>query len=156
LPGKVLVLNTVGLVLQYVLLLLVYYFLYRVSRMIYQDLKGMATVSSAAREIDETTAKQQPAELKVIESDTTALQGKVFHLGEATTIGRGEHNDIRIDDGFVSHEHSCITRYKDKYWLADLQSTNHTYLNGQHVTDEVMLESEDVIKIGTVTFKFER
>ena len=154
-PGKVLILNTVGLLLQYVLLLLVYYFLYRVSRMIVQDLKEQAPpVATSCNLTGEVPDKQ--AVLTVLAGTPTDLAGKVFQLKETTALGRGEHNDIRIDDGFISHEHSCITRYNNEYWLADLQSTNCTYLNGQQISEEIMLKNGDVIKIGTITFKFER
>jgi pSer/pThr/pTyr-binding forkhead associated (FHA) protein len=154
LPGKVWIINVVGLILQYVLLVLVYYFLYRVGVMIYQDLKDKAPAAKTSVRAGKAAGRQ--AVLTVLAGATADLTGKVFELGEMTAVGRGEHNDIRIDDGFISHEHSCITRYNNEYWLADLQSTNCTYLNDQQVSQEVLLKSGDIIKIGTVIFKFER
>jgi len=42
------------------------------------------------------------------------------------------------------------------YVIEDLNSVNHTYLNDQILTKKAYLQSGDIIKIGLVTFKFER
>ncbi|MBP2639961.1 MAG: domain containing protein [Firmicutes bacterium] len=152
-PGKVWLMNVAGFILQYVFLLLIYYFIYRIVRIIFQDLCPSALPNDlkSSKKTVEVSAR-----LIVIDTFSGHLAGEVISLGEAIAIGRGEGNDIVVDDSCVSHEHSCITYYKNNYWLADLRSTNHTYLNDRIVTEEVKLKSGDLIKIGRVTFKFER
>ena len=155
-PGKAWIMNVAGFVLQYVFLLLVYYFIYRIVRIIIQDLRKAAAVSFAADFPSVEKKMEASARLIVMDPFPGHPIGKIISLGEATAIGRGEGNDILINDSFISHEHSCITYYKSKYWLADLRSTNHTYLNDEIVTEEVQLKSGDLIKVGRITFKFER
>jgi len=152
-PGKVWLMNVAGFILQYVFLLLIYYFIYRIVRMIFQDLSpdALAIDLKSSKKKEEVSAR-----LSVIDAFSGHPAGEVISLGEAITIGRGEGNDIVVDDSCVSHEHSGITYYKNNYWLADLRSTNHTYLNDRIVIEEVQLKSGDLIKIGRVTFKFER
>jgi hypothetical protein len=77
LPGKVLILNTIGLLLQYVLLLLVYYFLYRVSKIIVQDIRGANAVALSDVAGCGGTAAFGQAELKVIDGAHANLTGKV-------------------------------------------------------------------------------
>jgi len=155
-PSKVWVLNVAGFVLQYLFLFLVYYFIYRIVRIIVQDLRLPATPSFSSSLKSAEKAVQVSARLTVVDAFSGHPAGEVISLRETTAIGRGEGNDIVIDESFVSHEHSCITYYKSKYWLVDLRSTNHTYLNDQIVTEEVQLKSGDLIKVGRVILKFER
>lgn len=60
--------------------------------------------------------------------------GSIFKLGEAAVIGR-ENPALQIDlegypDGqYVSHRHAQIIKMKDKYYIEDLGSSNHTYVN---------------------------
>lgn len=152
-PIDVLIPNLLSIILQYSLVILIYYFLFRVIKMVYLDLRkeqhlllqpaGAPGVHDCAR-------------VRIMDSGNSNLEKSLYYLGETFTIGRDNTNDIVINDGFVSHDHACITKYQHDYWLTDLQSTNRTYLNGQAVLDEVALHNGDVIKIGTVTLKFER
>jgi len=154
LPGKVWIINVAGSILQYIFLFLIYYFIYRIVRVIIQDLHNPMDSSSA----DFQPAVQRtgkPARLIVIDAFPGHPAEESILLGETTAIGRGAHNDIVIDDNFVSHEHSCITFYQNYYWLADLRSTNHTYHNDKVITEKVQLKDGDLIKVGRNTFKFE-
>lgn len=73
----------------------------------------------------------------------------------ALQIGRAaEINDIWLDDAFVSKKHAQIVIKRDssrqkglEYFLQDLQSTNHTYVNNEQVS-ECQLNHNDVIMIG--------
>ena len=70
------------------------------------------------------------------------LQGKVF------TIGRAENNDIVLRDGASSSYHAVLklTDCGD-FAVTDLESTNHTKVNGQHVTTLTLMNG-DVIQFG--------
>ena len=84
------------------------------------------------------------------------LSQTTFTIVDSLTIGRSQHNNVVIDNSFVSHEQACISRLKHNYLLADLNSTNGTLVNGQQIKEEIALADGDIIKIGAVTFKFER
>ena len=93
--------------------------------------------------------------LLVVDSGHVKLTQTSFILGETISIGRNEHNEIIIDDAFVSYEHASINKNKQGYWLTDLNSTNKTYLNNQPLVEGTLLKNGDLIKIGAVTFSFE-
>lgn len=155
-PNKILVLNIISIVLQYSLLALIYYFIFKVVKLVYHELKSPEEVSHTRMHMRNDQAVPVSGHLRVVDSGGLQLEASEFELGEVTSIGRNQANDIIINDNFVSHEHACITVYKNQYWLSDLNSTNHTYLNGQLIDGEVALTPGDVIKIGAVTFKYER
>src|SRR5271170_3662648 len=72
------------------------------------------------------------------------------------TIAIGSHpkNDVVADDTTVSRRHATITRKGDGFELADLGSTNGTFINGRRVTEPVALKPGDQIKFGSVRFAF--
>ena len=75
-------------------------------------------------------------------------------------IGRDPDCDIFIDDKVVSLDHALIESVDKKskkketeYYLEDLDSTNHTYLNGKKIKRK-KLKNNDLIRIGWSTFRF--
>ncbi|MEN6413668.1 MAG: FHA domain-containing protein [Veillonellales bacterium] len=154
-PNKTAILNFISIVFQYGLIMLIYLFLFRVLKLIYQDLKVAKNAPFKFSEPGETAAAN-PARLLIIDKGSLSFNQTDFLLDETISIGRGQENDVVINDTFVSHEHACITKYKAEYWLSDLGSTNFTYLNEERVVGQVLLKPGDLIKIGAVTFKFAR
>ena len=77
-------------------------------------------------------------------------------------IGRGAaENDICLPCSFVSKHHAVIEIVESErgkgevdYYLQDLNSTNHTYVNNQQIS-RVCLQDGDVIRIGKNTLKFD-
>lgn len=154
-PSKVQLLNIIGVLLQYGLVILLYYFLFRVLRIISRDLRaprGEPAPQPAAL----PAGKSEEAKLTVVDSGPLTLSKASYVLGETVAIGRSEANDIVVPENFVSHEHALITRYKHAFWLTDLNSTNGTFHNNRRVNDEVLLQDGDLITVGAVTFRFER
>lgn len=75
-------------------------------------------------------------------------------------IGRDSANDISIDDHLVSKEHailevvmSATEEGKLEYYLQDLDSTNHTYVNDERIS-LYKLQNGDIIRVGMNNFKF--
>ena len=82
------------------------------------------------------------------------LMGKRFPLEQAsTTIGRVSECDIVVDLDSVSRRHARLGREGPVVTVADLQSTNGTYVNSAQV-DHCALRDGDQIKIGNAIFKF--
>jgi pSer/pThr/pTyr-binding forkhead associated (FHA) protein len=156
LPSKVVVLNYIGIALQYAVLALLYYFLVKVLRAVYNDLKADRSAGPRPSAADEAAAEKEAARLVVVEAGAVAMSRSVYDLAETVSIGRGDGNDIVVADSFVSHEHALITRYKNGFWLTDLNSTNGTLHNNRRVADEIPLKNGDLITVGAVTFRFER
>jgi len=154
LPNKALVFNFIGILLQYTFLILIYYLLFRVIKMVVTDLK-IPKLGAGLEQKNNSLAGCFQGKLLVVDSGHIKLVQTSFVLGNAISIGRNEHNEIMIDDAFVSYEHASISRNKQGYWLTDLNSTNKTYLNNQPLKEGVLLKNGDLIKIGAVTFSFE-
>ncbi|MGE5123299.1 MAG: FHA domain-containing protein, partial [Acidobacteriaceae bacterium] len=69
-------------------------------------------------------------------------------------IGRADECDIRLDHPEVSRQHARIQQLDRKYWLADLNSTNGTYVNGKQIK-QTELKEGDLIQIAHYLLIFE-
>jgi len=75
--------------------------------------------------------------------------GKTFLLeGDVLTIGREASNAIAINDAEISRKHSQLVAQGGKYVLTDLGSTNGTFVNGQRLTGQHVLQPGEVISLG--------
>jgi pSer/pThr/pTyr-binding forkhead associated (FHA) protein len=63
-------------------------------------------------------------------------------------IGRGEHNDIVINDPEVSPTHALLRSYGDSYYILDEGGENGTFVNGEKVVIPSMISHGDIIKMG--------
>lgn len=154
-------------VLRYLFLFLLYLFLLLLVRLMYLGLREEAVfpAASARRGPDRTPSGEPPApvaakggsRLLVLASPDPALQaGMNLPLGEKTTLGRGNKNDLVIPDPFASLEHAHVFSREGQYWLEDLGSLNGTYLNEVRLERPTVLADGDRVRIGGVTFQFVR
>jgi pilus assembly protein CpaF len=67
---------------------------------------------------------------------------------DEVTIGRVSGNDIVLPKGNVSKRHSRILLRDGHVEIADLKSTNGTYVNGKKITDTVLLGATDRVYVG--------
>ncbi|MEO2002092.1 MAG: FHA domain-containing protein, partial [Pirellulales bacterium] len=82
-------------------------------------------------------------------------QGSHFDLAELISssgepgigIGREKGNEITVEDHEASRRHAEIRKHDDTYFLADLDSSNGTFLNNCRIS-EAELKSGDRIQIG--------
>jgi ABC-type multidrug transport system ATPase subunit len=75
--------------------------------------------------------------------ETLSLRGR-----DTFTIGRDPKNDLVIPHPTVSRFHARINRRADSFVIADLSSSNGTYVNGKMVANSVALRTNDAIRIG--------
>ncbi len=75
------------------------------------------------------------------------------------TIGRGQGNNLQLDEGVVSTHHAKFIIQRSPYMdsiyevtIEDLSSTNGTYVNGEKISQK-RLNHSDQIRIGTHEFK---
>ena len=74
--------------------------------------------------------------------------GEMFPLNDGrTSIGRGLHADVRINDEGISRSHAQVEFDEGNYYLSDAGSTNGTFANGERV-DRYPLQEGDKIQIG--------
>mgnify|MGYP003863586193 CR=1 FL=1 len=74
--------------------------------------------------------------------------------GERVVIGRAGAGDLVIDDPHVSREHAEVIFEEGAYALADLGSTNGTYINGRRVSGKQPLRDGDVVRVGETCLRF--
>ena len=77
--------------------------------------------------------------------------GRTLQAGPAYWIGRDPAADIVVDEPLVSWRHAVLTVSGDR-WVADLDSHNGTFLNGQRITMAAVTEA-DVNGIGQASFR---
>ena len=75
--------------------------------------------------------------------------GKIFPMeGDVITIGREAGNGIVINDAEVSRKHTQFVFQGGKFIVTDLGSTNGTFVNGQRLTGQHILQPGEVISLG--------
>lgn len=68
-------------------------------------------------------------------------------------IGRGDNVRFRIDSEQVSRRHAAIRRVLGRFAVADLESTNGTFVNDERIKTHTLREG-DRIRIGKVVLKY--
>ncbi len=84
-------------------------------------------------------------------------QGSTFRLGKGrVTLGRGEGNDIRLNDPTISRTHAEITYDGNDFTINDLGSMNATYVDGTAVPigQPRRLRDGAQVKLGSELFTF--
>ncbi len=77
--------------------------------------------------------------------------GEMYKISKnETTIGRGSQADIQVIDEGISRRHASIRLDGDRVVVADLGSTNGTFLNGEKVTSQALSDG-DKIQVGSTT-----
>jgi pSer/pThr/pTyr-binding forkhead associated (FHA) protein len=83
----------------------------------------------------------------------TSGSALVFPISDGVTLGRGEDNDIIVEDEHASRHHAEIRQHDGDFFIADRQSTNGVRVNDQRITAPHRLMPEDRIQIGRMVFK---
>jgi hypothetical protein len=81
-------------------------------------------------------------------------KGATYLLGPLASLGRAEDNDVVVDDQLVSRHHAVIKQEAGRFVIADLGSTNGTFVDGRR-TQERILTGGDGIEMGGTTFLFD-
>ena len=78
----------------------------------------------------------------------------VFSRKLPTVIGRGEDNEISLDDNRSSRKHAQVVLAWGNWLLQDLGSSNGTLLNGEKV-DKARLTDQATVQVGNTLMEFE-
>jgi hypothetical protein len=77
-----------------------------------------------------------------------------FHpLTGRTIVGRGAESDLRLPVGTISRRHAEIERIAGGWLVRDLNSENGTWVNGERVWEQVLVDG-DRVQFGTVCLVF--
>jgi predicted component of type VI protein secretion system len=84
------------------------------------------------------------------------LTGQTYELKvDKTTVGRVEDNTFQIAQPSVSSHHCEIWLRGNDVVVKDLNSTNGTFVNGQQVTTEAVLQPGQLLRLGQVEMRLE-
>jgi DNA-binding NtrC family response regulator len=81
-----------------------------------------------------------------------ALNGSRFVIQEEAVIGRSPSCDVSLSDGRASRRHARLTVQAGILRISDLGSRNGTFVNGEKIDDERMLEPGDRVLVGNTAF----
>jgi pSer/pThr/pTyr-binding forkhead associated (FHA) protein len=99
---------------------------------------------------------QNAMKARLIEPGSTPEQTREILLSQSEfLIGRGADCDLRLRAARVSRHHCLLRTQAGGVTLADLGSSNGTFLNGQRVTSQAALRSGDLVQVGDFSFVVE-
>lgn len=107
--------------------------------------------------LDEGKGEPPPpffAWLVYIDEEGKPLQDIRF-TRQKTVIGKSADTDIQLNDQFASKLHAVIHFEKGKFFISDLSSSNHTWLNEKKIMNEE-LKDGDKIRVGHQNIIFKR
>ncbi len=149
------------LVLKIAFLVLLYLFIWRIVRSAARDLRlpqeSMILSPQQASALLAQPVARELGRLVVVESEALE-EGEVFTIdSSALTIGRGSDNDVPLgSDEYASGRHARFEPRRDGVYVADIGSTNGTYVNGIRLDGDRRLLPGDVVRIGQTDLRFER
>jgi pSer/pThr/pTyr-binding forkhead associated (FHA) protein len=59
-----------------------------------------------------------------------------------------------LNDTYMSGEHARLTLHEGRWWIADLGSTNGTFVNGTRVDRPTPLPPDAEVRFGRVRMRF--
>jgi len=94
------------------------------------------------------------AQPRLLAVDGAGAKVREHPLKDENTIGSDRGNSVPIDDETVSRRHATIRRRAERFELADLNSTNGTWVNGNRIIGPVTLKDRDQLRFGTARYVF--
>ena len=142
--------------LQGFFLLLLYIFVWRAVRAVVRDLRSSTAgprrpprterAKAAPSSPAPSSRRASPSQLVVHVPDG---RPRVVDLGnDAVLFGRSPSSTVRLEDPYVSDDHARIYRADGSWMVADLKSTNGTFLNRVKVTAPTQIAAGDQLGIG--------
>ena len=81
--------------------------------------------------------------------------GKRYQLGEQrVVVGRTPEAHLFINEASVSRQHAAISSGAAGFEIEDLGSSNGTFINDTKVTARTLLKDGEMIRLGTILFRF--
>ena len=149
--------ETALLVLKIAFLVLLYLFIWRIVRAASRDLR----LPQESFVLQPESAQARPPSIRagrlVVLKSPALDEGAEIVLNSAPlTVGRGEQNDIGLgEDEFASARHARLEPRQDGVWIADMGSTNGTYVNGIQLERPRKLAPGDIVRVGGTDLRFD-
>jgi adenylate cyclase len=92
---------------------------------------------------------------RIIISSPEGKKGILELTKPVITLGRGNANDLVLNDSSVSRFHAVIKLAGKAVSIADRSSTNGVVLNGRRISEEIPLASGDTVRVGRYELRLE-
>ena len=149
--------ETALLVLKIAFLVLLYLFIWRIVRAASRDLRlpQESFVLRPEGGLARAAPGIQTGRLVVVKSPALDEGADVVLNSAPLTVGRGAQNDIELEgDEFASARHARFEPRQDGVWIADMGSTNGTFVNGKRLDRPRKLAQGDIVRVGETDFRF--
>ncbi|MEW6358548.1 MAG: sigma 54-interacting transcriptional regulator [Planctomycetota bacterium] len=83
---------------------------------------------------------------------TNVETGRSSLIERTAVIGRQADCEVVLSDTLASRRHATLFRRDDGYYIRDLNSRNHTFVNGRETHGAIRLKHGDEIRIGNTRF----
>jgi pilus assembly protein CpaF len=90
----------------------------------------------------------------IISEKGGAERRELFEKNEIS-VGRVQGNDLMLPKGNVSKRHAKLMFRDGRFIVADLRSTNGTYVNGRKIAQATIVREGDKIYVGDFVLRFE-
>lgn len=143
------------LLLRVLFIFLLYFFLFQIVRTVMRELRAVSLATAGASGARAEQVQRSVASLVLEEGPETKLPpGTAFALRSGAVVGRRPNSDICLNDTFMSGEHARITLHDGQWWVADLGSTNGTFVNGARIERPTQLTPGAEVRFGRVRLRF--
>lgn len=115
---------------------------------------SIADMRMTRSDLRNTSTKQPSLQPTQTHKATLLYDNIKFELKKITSIGRGDENDVVLQDAQVSNNHAQIRFVNSKYMLEDNGSSNGTFLNKVRINQPIELVSGALIQIGKTKMQF--
>jgi FHA domain len=138
--------------------LLLFLFVWRVLRIQARDLRAVPDAGSAT---EITSFRRGAGEIPlgprlVVLSSPVYPPGTLVRLDADVAFGRAAENDVVLaGDEYASSRHSAVLVRNGERVVRDLGSTNGTYVGGEPLAGEHVLQAGDELRIGETELRYE-
>jgi two-component system response regulator AtoC len=118
-------------------------------------LSELAAEHNVIKRPDEVSGARVRAALCVIYAPSAPnLRASIAFSGDVLRIGRHADNEVNLrDDAAASRNHARLERRGDAIYVIDLGSTNGTWVEGERIQGEHVLEPHDLLRVGNSLFR---
>lgn len=139
----------IATVTKYILTFIIYMFIFKITKLIYIDIKKMAIWE------EKKVTNPHLKLLSSIEQTSENAVTEIFPLKNTQIIiGRSLECEIAISDQHISSQHAQLNKTNQGYTLQDLGSANGTYVSGQKISSPIYLKEGDEILLGITKLVF--
>lgn len=143
------------LLLRVLFVFLLYFFLFQIVRTIARELRAVSIATAGGNAPAPPEPARSPAQFVLEEATEAGLpQGTTFALRPGAVVGRRSGSDVFLNDTYMSGEHARLTWHEGRWWIADLGSTNGTFINGARIDRPTPLAPGSEVRFGRIKLRF--